>query len=283
MKVFVGFAGYYATRLCDDRIRAARVASLLVDERWPWPPWWAQFWLRDTFLKSTRSRKVTRAKGSAFLADGLSSPDYRRLSLYRSSAESEDFSHADLYTGAQVISPDHENPFDVWGLTHACDLPNDKDLRAWVEMVHELMVALDIRSATIPVFRGKVSCLNDVTLSRRVTLSNVDFEPPDYPRQNSRAIHWRYKLGGTYVRHPRWGNYLGREHIAKIGGLDRIRSEVVPAQIIELDKLVFIGLTDDPRDALTAECERKRSALEALMAPIVAPPAPNEQPIVFPT
>jgi len=49
------------------------------------------------------------------------------------------------------------------------------------------------------------------------------------------------------------------------------------------NRLVFIGLTDDPRDALTAECERKRSALEALMAPIVAPPEPDEKPIVFPS
>jgi hypothetical protein len=119
-------------------------------------------------------------------------------------------------------------------------------------------------------------------LNRRVTLKDVDFEPPDYPRQNSRAIFWRDKLGGTYVRHPRWGNYLGREHIAKIGGLDRIRSEVAPGQLIELGNLVFIGLTKDARDSLTADCERKRSALEALMAPIVVPPAPDEKPIVFP-
>lgn len=282
MKLFLGFAGYYATRICEDRARAERIASLLVDDRWPWPPWWAQFWLRDKFGKSTRSRKVVGTKGAAVIADGIASPDHRRLSLYRSSDESDDFSHADLYTGRRVICVDHETPFDVWGLTHAYDLPTGKDLGAWVRMVHELMVAIDVASATIPVFKGKVSCLNDVTLSRRVTLSGVDFVPPDYPRQNERAIHVREKLGGTYVRHPRWGNYLGRGHIAKIGGLDRIRAEVAPAQIVELGNLVFVALTNDPRDALTAECERKRSALEALMAPIVAPAAPKEEPIVFP-
>lgn len=282
MKLFLGFAGYYATRICDDHARAKRIASLLVDVRWPWPPWWAQFWARDTFFTSTRSRKVIGAKGAAFLAEGMTSPEYQRLALYRSATEADDFSHASLYTGQRVINPEHENPFEVWGLTHGYDLPEEKDLGSWVAMVHELMVAIDVGSATIPVFRGKVSCMNDATMGLRVTLSNVDFTPPDYPRQNNRAIHAREKLGGTYVRHPRWGNYLGREHIAKIGGLDRIRADVAPAQLIELGNLVFIGLTKDPRDALTADCEKKRAALEALMTPIVAPPEPDEKPIVFP-
>jgi len=241
------------------------------------------FWLRDELLKSTRSREVVGTKGSALLTEGITAPEHRRLSLYRSSEEAEEFSNADLETGQRVINAHYEMPFEAWGLTYGDDLPEGKNLSSWVELVHELMVALDVGSATIPVFQGKGSCLNDVTLNRRVTLSNVDFEPPDYPRQNSRAIFWRDKLGGTYVRHPRWGNYLGREHIAKIGGLDRIRSEVAPGQLIELENLVFIGLTKDPRDALTADCERKRSALEALMAPIVAPPQANEEPIVFPS
>lgn len=283
MKLFLGFAAYHGTRLCDDRAHAERVASLLVDRRWPWPPWWAQFSARDKFLKNTRSRKVVGNKGSAFLADGMTSAEYWRVMLYRSSEEATAFSHADLDTGQRIIGADREMPFDASGGTHGYELPDGKSLSAWVELVHDLMVALDAGSATIPVFSGRVSCLYDATLGVRVTQSHVDFTPPDYPRQNSRAIHWRYKLGGTYVRHPRWGNYLGREHVSKIGGLERIRSEVAPAQIVELGKLIFIGLTDDPRDALTVECERKRSALEALMAPIVAPPAPNEQPIVFPT
>ena len=282
MKLFLGFAAYHATRICDDRARAERVASLLVDDRWPWAPWWAQFWARDEFFKNTRSRKVVGNKGIAFLTEGITSPDFRRVTLYRSSQEVDAFSHGDFDTGQRIIVRDHENPFNASGGIHGYDLPEGKSVSAWVELMHDMMVALDVGSATIPVFRGKVSCLNDYTLNTRVILSDVDFQPPDYPRENSRAIFWRDKLGGTYVRHPRWGNYLRREHIAKIGGLDRIRSEVAPAQLIELGNLVFIGLTDDPRDALTSECERKRSALEALMAPIVAPAAPNEQPIVFP-
>jgi hypothetical protein len=282
MKLFLGFAAYHATRLCEDRSRAERVASLLVDTRWPWPPWWAQFSLRDEFLKNTRSRKVVGARGKAFLVDGMTSSSYRQVMLYRSSQEADAFSHAALDTGQRVIGADREKAFDAVGGTHGYDLPEGKKLQSWLEMVHELMVALDVGSATIPVFSGRVACLYDATLSWRVTQSNVDFDPPDYPRQNQRATHWRYKLGGTYVRHPRWGNYLSREHIARIGGLDRVRDEVTPGQLIELGNLVFIGLTKDPREALTAECEQKRRALETLMAPIVAPPAPDEKPIVFP-
>jgi hypothetical protein len=282
MKLFLGFNGYYGTRLGDDPSRAERVASLLVDPRWPWPPWWALFWLRDDFFKSTRSRKVIGAKGSAVIANAIAARDYQRVFVYRSSKEVDDFAGVSVETGERLTVSDHEHPLEVWGLTQGFDLPAGKDLKSWVAMVHELMVALDVGCATIPVFRGKGACLNDVTLSMRVTLSDVDFQPPDYPRQNNRAIRVREKLGGTYVRHPRWGNYLGLEHVAKIGGIDRIRSEVAPAQLIELGKLVFIGLTEDPRDALTAECERKRAALELLMAPIVAPPQANEEPIVLP-
>lgn len=283
MKLFLGFAGYYSTRLYDNGARAERLASLLVDDRWPWAPCWAHFWLRDDFHKHTRGRKVVGAKGSAFLAAGLTSADYQRLFLYRSSREPEDYSSASLETGTRVISRDHENPFETWGVMHGDDLPERKSLRERVELVHDYMTALDVGSATISAFDDKDSLLNDITLSRRVKMKNVDFEPPDYPRQIQRAIFVREKLGGTYVRHPRWGNYLGLEHVAKIGGIERIRSEVAPAQLIELGRLVFIGLTDDPRDALTAECERKRAALELLMAPIVAPPQAKEDPIVFPS
>lgn len=283
MKVFLGFAAYYATRLCADRERADTIASLLVDPRWPWPPWWAQFWLLEKFLKSSRSRKVVGAKGRAFLAEGIRSSEYRRLSLYRSSDEADAYSAANFETGQRSFGGEREHPFEAWAVTDGDDLPEGKSISAWVELTHDFMVALDVGSATISAFKSRMSTLNDVTLNPRVAIGGVDFETPDFPRQNSRANFWRDKLGGTYVRSPRWGNYLGRAHIAKIGGLDRIRDEVAPAHLIELDKLVFIGLTDDPHDALTAEYERKRSALEALMAPIVAPAAPNEQPIVFPT
>lgn len=283
MAIYLGFAGYYSTRLCDDRGRAERVASLLVDPRWPWPPWWAKFSLRDQFLKTTRSRKVVGAKGAAFLREGMGSPDYRKLFVYRSSKEADDFAGAELETGQRSFGTKKEKPFESWGGTDGDNLPEGKSLGSWVELIHELMVALDVGSATIPVLKGRTACLNDVTLNTRVTLSNVDFEPPDFPRQNSRAIFWRNKLGGTYVRHPRWGNYLGRAHLDTIGGLDRIRDEVAPARIVELGDLVFIQLTEDPHDAITAECERKRRALEAVMAPIVAPVAPREdEPITFP-
>ena len=68
-----------------------------------------------------------------------------------------------------------------------------------------------------------------------------------------------------------------------IGGLDRIRDEGAPARIVELGNLVFIQLTEDLHDAIAAECERKRRALEAIMGPIVAPVAPREdEPITFP-
>ena len=73
MTLFLGFAGYYSTRIHDDSARARRIATLLVDARWPWAPWWAQFGLRDDFFKRTRSQKVIGAKGAELLTAGLTS------------------------------------------------------------------------------------------------------------------------------------------------------------------------------------------------------------------
>jgi hypothetical protein len=106
MTLFLGFAGYYSTRIHEDSARARRIATLLVDSRWPWPPWWAHFWLRDDFHKHTPGRKVVGTKGSEFLVAGLTSADYQRLFVYRSSREPEDFSSASLETGSRVISPE---------------------------------------------------------------------------------------------------------------------------------------------------------------------------------
>ena len=281
MGLHIGFAAYFSVRLYEDRARAERVASLLVDERWPWPPWWAAFGLTSSYMKRTRSRKVVGAKGRAALLEGMMSPSHRSVELYRSSQQVDNHAHLTLPTGHKIPAPDWPQPLDTTGQTRAHDLPDGADIHGWIDLVHELMVALDVGHAVMPVWPTPSAVLADTSFIRIIVdRPSGDISlgpPPDFDRQNRRENYSRHKLGGPYVRYPRWGTYLRRPHLQQIGGLDRVREAVEPARVVDLGELAFIQLTDDPASALTADGERKRRALEAVMAPIIVPPNPHEK------
>lgn len=220
-------------------------------------------------------------KAKGFLFDGIVSPSHRVLTLYRSTLEVDNHAHATLETGQVALPADCECPFKLDGQTRGNELPDGASLGAWIELVHELMVACDVGSAVMPVWSTASACLSDISFMRIVVdsrwMPEVDLGPPvDFALENSRANYWRIELGGTYVRHPRWGTYLRRARLDRIGGLDRVKDEVQPARVLELGELVFIQLTDRPETALTVEGEGKRRTLAAIMAPILPPPRPAE-------
>jgi hypothetical protein len=280
MGLHVGFAGYFARPLCTDPARAERVASLLVDPRWPWPPWWASFGMEHATTKRTRARKVSGARGRDYLLAGIRDCIHRKAELFRSSQEADNFAHALITTGCVPVPADAECPYDVDGQTRGDELPAGADLMSWLELVHELMVACEVGHGVVPVWPTASACLADISLMRIVVDTRwgvFDKGPPtEFALQNSRANYWRIELGGTYVRHPRWGTYLSRGHLDRIGGLDAVRAAVDGLLVRELGNLVYLQLTDRPEGALTAEGERRRQQLEAVMAPIVAPPRPQE-------
>ena len=114
-----------------------------------------------------------------------------------------------------------------------------------------------------------------------LTRGDFDLGLPEAFRAQLDAVgsHLR-QIGRAYARHPRWGTYLHAEHLAAIGGVDRVRAEVAPARIEPVGALTYLQLTDSIDTALTPEAGAKRRALEALMAPILVgaplpPPAPT--------
>jgi hypothetical protein len=228
----------------------------------------------------TRARKVVGARGREYLLAGISDCAHWKVELYRSSQQSDNHAHALIKTGCVPLPPEAECPYDVRGQTRGSALPDGADLLDWIELVHELMVACDVGHAVLPVWPTASACLADISFMRIVLDTRwaaVDMgPPPDFELQNTRANFWRIELGGTYVRHPRWGTYLSRGHIERIGGLDAIRSAVDGIHIRELGNLVFLQLTDRPEGAMTPEGEHRRRQLEAVMSPIVAPPRPEE-------
>lgn len=273
--MFIGFVGYSACRIRLDDARVRTVASLLVDKRWPWAPRWAYFNLTENLLRRTRTRQVVGNKGRDYLIHGLSDPAHYWLHVSRSNDEQEFPAQVRVTTGSKAIPESAACPFDVNGFTRGDELPDGVDIARWIELVHELMVACDVACGVMPIWSTSDQCSSDLMFAT-FTLDTPRGEvnlgtPADFARQNRRANWWRNELGGTYVRHPRWGTYLSASHLERIGGRAKIEDAVQPARMIELGNLTFIQLTDHPKTALTAECERKRQALEAIMEPIVAP------------
>jgi hypothetical protein len=279
---YLGFATRYATRLVDSRERAQRVAALLMDPRWPWPPKSFSTGVVGSFTKRTRTRKVGPATGQKRLLDSILDPSTRVLLLSTHSLEAKDHAHLRIETGTYSLSS-WEQPFRADGQTRAHDLPAGKTVENWIHLVHELIETLDVASAILPLYETATAVLADTSLTSIVSESRwngrTDLGPgEDFSAQNDRAQYWRDLLGATYVRNARWGTYLRDHHVEAIGGLDRIRREVEPARVTVLGPLVYFQLTETVDEGLTDACEAKRRAFDVLLAPILPPPIPPHTP-----
>ena len=282
MTPHIGFATRYATRLVDAPERAKRVASLLVDPRWPWPPTSFSTGVLGNFTKRTRARRVSGATGADRILESIFDTSTRILLLSCHSLESKNHAHVRIDTGTHALST-WEQPFEASGQTRAYDLPAAKTIEDWIELMHELMVALDVASAILPLYATATAVLADTMMGSIVRDSRwtgrTDLGPGDeFSAQNRRAKYWRDRLGATYVRNARWGTYLRDHHVEAIGGLDRIRREVDPARVTVLGPLVYFQLTETVDEGLTDACEAKRRAFDALLAPILPPPIPPHTP-----
>ena len=74
----LGLAAYFSDPVWTDADRVRRVASLFVDKRWPWIPWWAS--ASGVHRRDDRSMKRVGGKnGIAPIVDILVSPRCRVL------------------------------------------------------------------------------------------------------------------------------------------------------------------------------------------------------------
>jgi len=273
----LGFAARYATRLVDSPERAKRVAALLVDPRWPW--------LASSFTageladltKSSPAVRIASEKAAPKLADSILDPTKRVVRLKRVTRD-EQFCEAWVDTGTFVLST-WDQPFSATGHTRGHELPEGRTVEGWIALIHDLMVALDVASAILPVYETANAVFADILLMSIVRDSRwtgtTDLgSGDDLAEQNDRANYWRDLVGARYVRNARWGTYLRDHHIEAVGGLDRIRSEVEPARIDRLGELVYFQLTESVEDAIGPACNAKRRAFDAVLAPILPPPKP---------
>jgi len=268
--MYLGLAAYFSEPVWTDADRVRRVASLFVDRRWPWIPWWAS--ASGVHPRDDRSmQRVGGKNGIEPIVEIMNSPRCSTLYLDRALGDNN-FSNVCLNLG-RMDATYRVAPYQLWIRLRCHDLPDGKSIIRWLELAHELVVAVRALNATIGVWPTSSMALSDTWLTRVVldhSKGEIDLGlPANFDEQTDLLTRNRVTLGGAHARHPRWGTYLKREHVDAIGGIDRIRAEVEPARIDQLATLTYIQLTDSVETALTPAAGEKRRVLEALMTPIL--------------
>jgi hypothetical protein len=268
----VGLSAYFSKAVGQDRELAEQVAGLLVDKRWPWIPWYAQF-LGFNKRDDTASVKVGGKNGYAPLLGGLLSPRYQTLRMNRARGDGN-FTSVQLPFDAAMLSWSYEAPYSLLLTCRSAELPEDKSFDAWISLAHDLVAALSALHATIGAWPTFDHAIRDTWHTRMVLEApkgdtRLNDLPGDLDEQIDLLQDWRKKIGRTYARHPRWGTYLNAAHVAAIGGVDRIHAEVRPARIDAVGELTYIQLTDTIDTGMSAEAGERRRKLQALMAPIL--------------
>jgi len=260
----VGLAAHYGTELYKDAERVARTARLMLDDRWP-----QRFtkWQVHPVTGTVEGRRgklppepLDQVAGA--LADSTTNwvelktpgPEWHDVSIKAGTER-------DLY-------PTHVCPFRAMASINVDKLPAPRtDVYRWVTLAHDLVSTVGARNATITVAPS-----GDVILDQSI---------PYLPDPNDDLLIMgggpalgdaQRNVGGKYARYPRWGTYLHAEHVAAIGGRDRIAREVEPALFEQLDDLLYIQLTAGIDDAWTPAMWAKRLKLRKLMESILVPP-----------
>lgn len=282
--MYLGIAGYFSTRLFEQPAKAGQLASLLLDERWPWRLESVVFGLRAAWDKRSRRVKLTGKDAHLRLSEGMMNSEHREAELdHRANAE-DNRARLAVDTGQRFAVASWPNPAELTSIVRGTELSPTADLQTWLEVMHQIMVTVDVANAVISPWPTERMASSDVTFGGTVIDSPAGVKDlgvgKSFALQNSRANYWRHELGNKYIRHPRWGTYLRQSHLDQVGGLERVRGAVPLAKVLELGgagDLVYLQCTEHPKGAMTVEGEGVRHKLEEVLAPVVAPPRPQEQ------
>jgi hypothetical protein len=75
-----------------------------------------------------------------------------------------------------------------------------------------------------------------------------------------------------YMRFPRWGTLVNRQHVAQLGGVEAIERAVEPALVRQLSGGVYFQLTSSVATAMSEEAMAKQQRFTALAEPLLPPP-----------
>lgn len=257
-----GLAAYFEHPVRDPA-HAERVARLLLDERWPWLPWYLSYRGIDRPFDRA-SKRVNGTTGPAPLAAGLLDPTLNAALLCRSVGD-KNFGEAELNLGRIG-----KGPFELLMVSRVAELPSGKTTAAWLTLVQDLVQALSPANAILGVWPARTPAVSDAMMMRVVLDARWgQHDLGVLPTSSDPTKSW--DIGRQYARYPRWGTYLKDEHLAAIGGADRVRADVEPCAVERIGTVTYIQLTDAIETAMTPLAGERRRRLEALMAPILAP------------
>lgn len=100
------------------------------------------------------------------------------------------------------------------------------------------------------------------------TLRNFVLQHP-YPEQFERMGRAEQMRGNASIRFPRWGTLLSHEHIAALGGLEKIQQHVQPALVAPCGAGLYFQLTDSVATAMSTEALAKQEKFIELAQPLL--------------
>ncbi len=256
-----GFVGYFSKPIAQDLKLVERLFCLLADKRWPWLPRLAEYAVSDGGKKS---KKIPIAKRTQLaLVEAFVDESFYRLSIDLSRDDKKNISSVAIDTGSNASS--YALPFSCEFQTRGYGMKKGKDVQGWIDLMHDFVKALQITHAVLPVFGNQDACTSDIT-GIKISLDGV----PAHPRPNERLLDsvWRDNLGVGHLRHPRWGTYLNKNHIEKLGGVALIQKKIDPFLVKDFGGLTFFQLTSI-EDCLSLNAEEKRLAFSELAKPLL--------------
>lgn len=148
-------------------------------------------------------------------------------------------------------------------------LPNKRSERhGWVDEVTGVFDRLRVDNAII-VVQTDDAVMSETTLGG-IVVNDVVQHP--FPDQLERMALAREKLGGQYIRFPRWGTLLSPGHLERLGGAARVVEVVQPAIVRALSGGTYFQLTERVADALSETAMEKQARFVELAAPLLPPP-----------
>lgn len=271
MPISLGYYAIHNQAMHASQPAAERIAALLTDRRWPWQPSLVrptQFPGRPAY--AWPSGKVPAGKLRDTVTDILRSSQTTGIHLVTSRQDTGNHAWLNVRSGQSEDNANHDAafPFDALAMCRTMSLPAGKRIGDWLELVHELTIALDAPHAVIWAGTDERPI---VAMQFGVGGSRPDMVV-DSPRYEiTRVARSRAPLGARFVRPPAWGTYLAPAHVAAVGGRERIVAVVAPPVVREVGNLLYVQLSERVDDAVAPETETRRRVFAELLEPITVP------------
>jgi len=256
--------------LDGDPGRLARLATFVTDPRWIYRFKLINIWHTPqrppvpVFKGAIPAAKLEQSVNEALTS---SSSNHVLFGVSRSRQDVLDTARFGIDLG-RPLTVEVALPFELRSIWYVPTDDAEEAASAWLELQHEIVELVGTLNGVI------VATENFYVIGIETSLVDITFDGrsvhPDPDEIAAYAVQ-RRKLGGEYIRAPRWGTYLKPAHVTAVGGRDKILSVVKPPVVRDVGDLLYIQLSERVSDALAPETEARRRTFADLLAPITMP------------